>query len=181
MGIVFRSFQHPFHPIVHKMYLSGNIGISKYEVSQDTIINVINIEFKINLLIKVFIFSMKKSSHKQRNLKWGRRTKFAVRSLHRVFTFLHDRIFYASIYDFQIKNYYIADTLYFLKIFGKIDIVDNQLSVNFIVRYCESINVLCKDNTFWFPTSNRYKKGPYLTFWQYTFNERSEDFFDNST
>ena len=78
--------------------------------------------------------------------------------------FLHNRIFYVSIYDFQIKNYYIADTLYFLKIFGKIDIVDNQLSVNFIVRYCESINVLCKDNTFWFPTSNRYKKGPHLTF-----------------
>ena len=92
--------------------------------------------------------------------------------------FLHNRIFYVSIYDFQIKNYYIADTLYFLKIFGKIDIVDNQLSVDFIVRYCESINVLCKDNTFWFPTSNRHKKGPHLTFWQYTFNERSGDFFD---
>ena len=73
--------------------------------------------------------------------------------------FLHDRIFYASIYDFQIKNYYIADTPYFLKIFGKIDIVDNQLLVDFIVRYCESINVLCKDNTFWYPTSNSNKNG----------------------
>ena len=87
MGIAFRSFQLSFHPIVHKMYLSGNIGISKNEVSQDPMINVINIEFKINLLIKVFMISMEKSSQKQRNHKWGRRTKFAVQSLHRAFTF----------------------------------------------------------------------------------------------
>ena len=69
MGIASRSFQHPFHPIVHKMYLSGNIGISKNEVSQDPMINVINIEFKINLLIKVFMISMENSSQKQRNHK----------------------------------------------------------------------------------------------------------------
>ena len=44
------------------MYLSGNIGISKYEISQATMINVINIELKINLLIKYLCFYGKKFS-----------------------------------------------------------------------------------------------------------------------
>ena len=182
MDIVIRSFEHPFHPIVHKVSLPGNSGIRKYEIMLRRDHNKSD-KYRIQNQPShqsICVFYDKKVLKNKGILNEKEEQDLLCEVYITLLFLLHERIFNASGYDAQIKNDCIAHTLYFLKIFGRKYLVDKHLPIDFIVRYCESIDVLCTDiiSSGFLQAAIDIKKEPYLTFLQDTFRERNGNFLD---
>ena len=181
MNIVIGSFQYPFHPIVGKVCLSGNSGIRKYEIMPRYHSKSDKYRIQNQPSHRSIHAFYDKKVLKNKGILNEEEEQDLLCEVYITFLFLlHERIFNASGYDFQIKNNCIAHTLYFLKVFGRKYIVDKHLPIDFIVRYCESIDVLCADTiSFGFlQAAIDIKKEPYLTFLQDTFRECSGNFLD---
>ena len=94
---------------------------------------------------------------------------------------LHEKIFNPSEYNFELIIDYIFHILYFLKVFGK-DMLEKDLKIKFIKRYCESIivtiNIIREDIIgFEFPVLGETAE-PYLTFLKQNFSDNSQHYIE---
>ena len=93
---------------------------------------------------------------------------------------LHEKIFNPSKYDFELIIDYIFHIIYFLKVFGK-NILEKDLKIKFIKRYCESIivttNIIREEIGSEFLVLGETGE-PYLNFLERNFSDNSQHYIE---
>ena len=157
------SFRYPFHPFVTKLPSPDH-----YEVmpKRENIPQNHPSHQNIAILYKEKIL--------KNNGTMGEEDELDLQcELYITFLFLlHEIIFRPSLYDFVVD--YVFHILYFLKVFGCKYILEKDLQINFIKKYCESIKLFSSDAVKFHPSPIlEVTREPYLIFLEQKFYEHS--------
>ena len=159
-----KSFRYPFHPFV-----TGLPSLDHYEVMPKWEHRISQNHPSHQNIAFLYVEKILRN-----NGTMGEEDELDLQcELYITFLFLlHEEIFSPSSYDCVVD--YIFYILYFLKVFGGKNILEKDLQINFIKKYCESIKLFCSDAVKFYPSPIlEVTREPYLIFLEQKFNEHS--------
>ena len=160
-----KSFRYPFHPFVTRLP-----PLDQFEVMPKCENRIISQNHPSHQNIAILY----KEKILKNNGTLGEEEELDLQcELYITFLFLlHEKFFCPSSYDFVVD--YIFHILYFLKVFGGKNILEKDLEINFIKKYCESIKLFSSVAVKFYPSPIlEVTKEPYLIFLEQKFNEHS--------